>query len=143
MTPDFERTMEARRLIVLAKGGIDIAGIDERILIPNIVERLRKRDDEIERLRGALQFYADEDVRSVEAGTLEGVSKRPATAALAGEIVPDTTNLEKAEELPAGLPECLFQHCPTLDKCKTDGCRQPRPKESSSDTPGPEVKTDA
>ncbi len=96
--------------------------------------------NEIEALRAALQFYADEDVRSVKAGILEGVSKRPATAALAGEILPDTANLDKAEELPAGLPECLFQHCPTLDKCRADGCRQPRPKESVS---APEEADDA
>ena len=51
---DFGRTEEARGVISLAKGGVEWAGIDERILIPNIAERLRKRDDEIEQLRVAL-----------------------------------------------------------------------------------------
>ena len=35
-----------------------------------------------------------------------------------------------SEELPAALSECLFQYCDTLDKCRTDGCRHPRPKGS-------------
>ena len=32
------------------------------------------------------------------------------------------------------LPECLFRFCPTLDKCKADGCTDRRPKVYESKT---------
>lgn len=65
---DYEE--EARRLIVLAKGGVTIAGIDERILLPNIAAALRIAENRgIERAAGYTEGESAEWRRRAEAET--------------------------------------------------------------------------
>lgn len=54
--------MNARRLIMVAKGGISIAGIDERILIPNLTavfEDQQHYERFVGSMRHALQLLRD------------------------------------------------------------------------------------
>ncbi|KKL47869.1 hypothetical protein LCGC14_2331190, partial [marine sediment metagenome] len=43
---------------------------------------------------------------------------------------------ETGLSLSDALPECMFRFCPTLDKCKANGCPTPRPQVYESKTGG-------
>ncbi len=93
-----------------------------------------KAADDTERLREAII----ECIGMID--NCAGVPKEPDSLVqmvrerLGREISESSPTPETGLSLSDALPECMFRFCPTVDKCKANGCPMPWPKVYESKT---------